>query len=218
MKTAVYLTSDQVERPFMSGFFGKSVHYSKVRGQLDPNKHVVFFGSGTDIEPAFYNQRRSRFTQHAHTLRDIFEAACWAEVQYRSIPSIGICRGAQLITALVGGRLWQHVTNHAGPDHKLKFWDNRPGIYATSVHHQMMFPYDLPKEDYQVLATTEQNLSEVYYDGDDLRHEMKEEEPEIVWYPKARALAIQGHPEYCAPEHSFVGESRKLMEQFVLSN
>lgn len=97
-----------------------------------------------------------------------------------------------------GGLLVQNCTNHAiGYTHRITNGDKIFDI--TSTHHQMQYPYNLPKEDYTVLYTCYTHRSN-YYDGDkiDVHTILLCGEPEIVLYHKKnmpKCLAIQGHPE-----------------------
>jgi gamma-glutamyl-gamma-aminobutyrate hydrolase PuuD len=215
MKTAVVLTNDGVEEPFLEGFFDTVVDYSKVRGELEPLKHVLFFGGGTDISPAFYGEPLSRYSQMPNYPRDLREAAAFAEALSKGVACVGICRGAQLITALLGGRLWQHVTGH-GMSHKITFWDGRKTVEASSCHHQMMDLTTFQKEEYELLAWSSEHLSKTYVDGYHSTVQAVDKEPEIVYYTNAHALCIQGHPEFCHAEDPFVKECRSLFQEFQL--
>ena len=75
----------------------------------------------------------------------------------------------------------------------------------NSCHHQMCYPYQLNKDNYEVLAWTRQ-LSPYYradekanineFPKESLDDDGKFKEPEVVWYPKINALGCQGHPEW----------------------
>lgn len=70
----------------------------------------------------------------------------------------------------------------------------------NSCHHQMCYPYNLKKDEYEVLSWTE-GISRRYRAGIELEfpefaldREGKFKEPEMIWYPKIRCLGVQGHP------------------------
>lgn len=108
----------------------------------------------------------------------------------------GICRGAQLITCLEGGSLWQHVSKHMGDHPMTDVFTNK--IYrTTSIHHQMMRPPE--NVPHQVIAVA--NISDYKVSQRDewkryISNDEHSNDPEIVWYPGVRALCVQGHPEY----------------------
>jgi hypothetical protein len=89
-----------------------------------------------------------------------------------------------------GGTLIQNVTGHNSP-HMMETWD-RKKMVTSSVHHQMMYPGDV---EHDLLAWSLPRLSRRYaYAGPEKI--MSVVEPEIIWFPKTKCLAVQGHPEY----------------------
>jgi gamma-glutamyl-gamma-aminobutyrate hydrolase PuuD len=159
---------------------------------------LLYFNGGADISPKYYNENVGKFTQF-DTKRD---ELCFniADI-YNSVSKLGICRGAQFLTVLAGGTLIQHVEGHIGSHeidvHFMKN-DHPTQFKMTSTHHQMMFPYNLPKNNYKVLGWSTQHRSLTYLNGEDKEINLPEKfvEPEIVYYPKKYSLAIQGHPEF----------------------
>lgn len=180
---------------------------------------LVIWG-GEDISPSIYGDKVSSATwaDERPSIRDIREQSAIEECIARDIPIIGVCRGAQLVCAVAGGRLIQHVDNH-GYSHRLSTFDGRDDIITSSVHHQMMYPFDV---DHQMIAWAHKPRSRgCYIVGDDTSDSSMEtkDEPEIVWFPKIKALAIQGHPEFHAdPEHDpFVQYCMSLVRKFILN-
>ena len=179
---------------------------------------LVIWG-GEDISPALYNDALSKYT-YAPALpsrRDRIEVdACNAAIS-RGIPIIGVCRGAQLVCALAGGRLIQHVNGHGG-SHLMETNTGRQ-IMTTSVHHQMMYPFDVKHEMLAWAAPSRSNgVYKIGINEDDPQMEGKVE-PEVVWFPKIKALAIQGHPEFVSNPDSnpFVQYCLSLVDQYILS-
>ena len=105
---------------------------------------------------------------------------------------------AQFLCTMNGGLLVQDCHNHAiWGTHEIT--NGKDKYQITSTHHQMQYPYNLPKEDYEVLFWAE-GISNGYYSGDKINPKIIEEkgEPEVVFYHKKnkpKCLAIQGHPE-----------------------
>jgi len=195
---------------------------------LGPGDTLVLEG-GTDINPNFYGQRPINVTQNPDTQRDAAESIMMKKVIAAKGSILGICRGAQFITAKAGGELIQHVTSHHG-NHMMITHTGKP-ILTNSFHHQMMFPFGLPKEEYKILAHTPQRFSRVYLieDEEDVKNHLPKDfvEPEVVWYPKIRGLGIQGHPEFVGfnPTHpnkgplaEFVNYSRNLVKEYILND
>jgi gamma-glutamyl-gamma-aminobutyrate hydrolase PuuD len=215
---AVYLTRDGVEDPFIPDILDGSISYREVEGGLDPKEHILFFGSGVDIHPRIYNQPIGRWTQRPHDERDNREIECWKEVVSKGIGNVGICRGAQLITALNGGKLYQHVDNHAGMNHAVSFWDGRTQQSTTSAHHQMMDLSGFNEgKDYLLLAWASVRRSPEYLNGWNEKESAPPVEPEVVYYPKTNSLCVQGHPEWMKLDSPFVQSCREFFKSFVLS-
>lgn len=166
---------------------------------------LVIWG-GEDISPSLYKEP----VNGAHagvnlSTRDVIEnAVCLAAIS-KGIPIIGVCRGAQLLCALAGGKLYQHVSGHMG-NHGIVTKDGKE--YTTSsIHHQMMDVRAMRKDEYEMIAWSRLSLSKEV-NGD--------VEPEIVYFPKIKGLAIQGHPEFMHPDCDFVAYTQKLVADYLL--
>src|SRR5678815_3219496 len=106
---------------------------------------LVVFTGGADVSPAFYGEPKHPKTSCA-AYRDYEESAAFETANAHRIPMLGICRGAQLVCALSGGRLIQHQENPYSR-HPILTIDGSEYI-MTSCHHQAMFPYEMGKDQY----------------------------------------------------------------------
>lgn len=156
---------------------------------------VVLFTGGEDVNPAIYGEK-SNDTTYSNPARDEREIRRFVQAVQDGKFLLGICRGSQFLTAMNGGRLIQNVSNHGGVNHRIEHKDGT--CYISSTHHQMMYPFDMKKNDYELIAWASPKRSLIYENGDNVNMTLPEGfvEPEIVWYPKTNSLAIQGHPEY----------------------
>lgn len=158
--------------------------------ELRPGDVIISHG-GADISPSLYNKEVSRFTgaDAEPSNRDRIEWAMMQRAKELSIPIIGICRGGQMLCALAGGYLIQHVENHGGRGHPVVTVDGTEFMVNT-IHHQMMYPFDVKHE---LLGWSKEKLSNVHYDVNvsiDI-----DVEPEYVYFPEVKGFAIQWHPE-----------------------
>jgi len=183
---------------------------------------VLVFEGGCDIDPSLYGETPGKWTQSPHISRDEVEIMAFQQARKMGIPMIGICRGAQLITALLGGKLVQHVDGH-NHDHPILIENGERAIEASSVHHQMMWPEGI--RDYELLAWT-LGLAHKYLNGknEDISAQLPHDgtdptspviEPEIIHYPEVKALCIQGHPEYHLSTHVFPTYCRQLVSTLL---
>ena len=129
------------------------------------------------------------------------------------MPTLGICRGIQVINAVLGGTLWQDVPRQ------------RPSV----VEHHGKPPYDEPVHTVEVLAGTP--LSSCVGAGElpvnSYHHQaLRDVAPgltvmavaaddvvEAVWRPASRFFwAVQWHPEFA---HKVDEPSRKIFSALV---
>lgn len=148
---------------------------------------VVLFTGGADINPALYGHDphpRTFFWQE----RDDHEVAEFQKAKTLGLPMAGICRGGQLINAMLGGTLLQHVPEGVCNSHDMVNEDGTV-INVPSVHHQVM----VPGPGGTVLFT-------------DVRNRL----PEVVAYPGY--MCYQSHPEYRPHDGTLVRHFFKLVE------
>lgn len=171
-----------------SGLFNDYVA-TKNPDDLKEGDCLVVWG-GADISPTLYNKEPSLRTYASAKLssRDAIEWALMQRAKELNLPIIGVCRGAQMLCALAGGFLIQDVDNHFS-HHDVTTFDGYE-ITVNSIHHQMMYPFDVKHE---MLASCKIPRSKHHLDVHDFL-EIKEE-PEFVYFPEIRGFAIQWHPE-----------------------
>jgi len=180
---------------------------------LETKNSILILHGGQDISPAIYNHKPSRWTQAEEQMspRDLSEVLLAERAIELGIPIFGICRGAQLACALAGGSLIQHVNGHGGGHHGVVTSDGK--TYETSTcHHQMMNPWETKHE---LLAWSSPAKSNIYI----VEHEElidMEKEPEVVFFPEIKALAIQGHPEWMQKSTDFVQYCLTLVKEKLL--
>lgn len=164
---------------------------------------LVLWG-GEDIHPSYYKQKAHPYNQadNEPSERDVFE---WKSILYckaNNIPIIGICRGAQMLCAAAGGKLIQHVKGHCS-HHGLETIKGKK-ITTNSVHHQMMYPFEVP---HTLIAWADIPRSTTYEEekmGETSNDMFGRPEPEIVYFPALKAIGIQGHPEFMSANEEFI--------------
>lgn len=201
-----------VHEPFSSLFDRVEIaHLERIPPKINEGD-IVLFGGGEDIGSSIYKQKPSKYgSQYEPSRRDRFEIAMYEDAKAAGAKFLGICRGAQLLCALSGGSLIQHVTHHAGPKHWMRTNDNEL-INVCSVHHQMMNPFKIKHE---LIGWSENRLSSCYLIEGDKNIEM-EKEPEIVFFPETKALGIQYHPEFMDDADRAVIYAKELVKQYLL--
>jgi GMP synthase-like glutamine amidotransferase len=183
------------------------------RLRRDPaSVRAVFFSGGADVSPGCYGERASRHTVGVDHARDENERELFRLARAAGIPMVGVCRGAQFLCVMAGGRLCQHLEGHRlEPDQvhaiRARDADGRPiDLECSSLHHQMQ----LPPPGAEVLAWAEpRRAGGSYFDGDD-RPISPAMEYEAVFYREIGAIGIQWHPEWMTPSHPCVAYSVRV--------
>lgn len=189
-----------------------NLKYIKSASDID----LILFTGGEDVNPGLYGEETGMYT-HTNQGRDAKEMSVFNKFK-RLVPMLGICRGNQLLTVLNGGRLIQHVSGH-GQDHTIALNETGRVYNMTSTHHQMVYPFDMRKDSYEIIAHSEYFRSTTYLDGDNKEKSLYEDflEPEIVFYKKFRSLCIQGHPEYNHCDPKTTNLCLNLIEKYLMS-
>lgn len=174
---------------------------------------VVLWG-GTDIHPSYYKQQAHPSNQvrlhKTPSARDRFEWKVMRQAKSLNIPIIGVCRGAQFVCAFAGGSLIQHMSGHHSPHYITT--NSGETMLTTSCHHQMMQP---DKVEHELLAWSTEKRSHFYEDDRSINLDL-DVEPEIVYFPQVRGLAIQGHPEWAQDSERFVSYVNELVRSHLL--
>lgn len=158
---------------------------------LMPGDILLVWG-GQDISPSLYNKKLAQQTGAGVEpgWRDRIEWALMQRAKALGIPIIGVCRGAQMLCALAGGYLIQHIDNHGSySGHEIETVDGQV-LHVNSLHHQMMYPFEV---DHKLIAWSKQKLSRRYIDED--KNVDVPCEPELVYFDKVKGFALQWHPE-----------------------
>lgn len=164
---------------------------------------IIVFNGGEDLHPKLYGQTvlPKAGLWLATDDRDDIELKGYERAKDKF--KFGICRGGQLLTVMNGGKLWQDVDGHNRGHHMIDIKSGR-SVYTSSVHHQMF----MPGPDCEIIAVA--RVAESKYgivNGTDRpllwrrsdwvgEPTMYDDDVEVCYYPKDRALCIQGHPEY----------------------
>ena len=160
---------------------------------------IIQYTGGEDVSPKLYGHSHHRTTS-SNPKRDLREKMIFSLGLKGGKYQVGICRGAQFLNVMCGGRLFQDVDNHACRNgHKMYDFLDDKWKWVSSTHHQMMQP---SSEANIMGASNESTVVEnclspgretSYYR--DPEKDMKLD-IEILHYPKDKVLCFQPHPEY----------------------
>jgi putative glutamine amidotransferase len=129
-----------------------AVHVSGGRAVLitpdDPDVDIldridgIVFAGGSDVDPALYGEAPHPTTS-VKPERDKAEMLLVKAALERDLPTLGICRGLQLMTVAMGGRLHQHlpdVLGHTGhrPTSGPKFGQHLVRLVSGTLSHKIL--------------------------------------------------------------------------------
>ena len=193
---------------------GGTNYYANWLTDYEPTKKLedadlVMFTGGEDVHPSLYHEEVGKYT-YTNLQRDLEEKKSYEKARALKLPMIGICRGAQFLCVMNGGKLVQHQENPSFiHDIECGFYGN---IKITSTHHQAMYPFNLNKYTYSIIGYTK-GLSKTHLNGKNEEMDVPSE-CEIVQFYDTNCLCIQGHPEDSMYQREYP-ESLKTLQRIV---
>ena len=171
---------------------------------------IVIFTGGPDVDPTLYGEIAHHSTR-IDTHRDQADLELYGDCFEKGIPMVGICRGAQFLHVMNGGKLYQDVDGHYG-DHPIYDVKTQRMVPKTSsTHHQMV----IRQEGMEVLAESPKARNR--WCNPTRNVEGMKQDVEAFFYPDTCVLGIQGHPEYRG-YHQFTKWSLDLILEYIIMN
>ena len=200
----VFVHGDQYEEAAFAEMFTRA-KCSRAASPLECD--LMVFTGGADVNPELYGEERyvlSRFDE----ARDQADIDMYLMCLETGIPMLGICRGAQFLHVMNGGKLYQDVDEHQGAH---DMWDCKAKAMVhrvSSVHHQMCrsnFGNGM-----EVIGTATKSRRRVITKDSFETGQLSD--IEAFYYRETNCLGIQGHPEYSG----YPAFSRWTLEQIKL--
>ncbi len=187
---------------------------------VDQFDGIVFHG-GVDMSPTSYGSEPIRPEWKGDPLRDAYELTLFREAFAKKLPTLGICRGAQLINVALGGTLYQDI-QHENPNalqhrnaqlyeknqHDIEIANDTglshlyPGVKnarINSVHHQG-------------ICTVGKGLSvEARSTDDGIIEAIRYQNPREDHY----CFAVQWHPEFQTEADTTLLPAQPILQEFL---
>ena len=185
----------------------------KTLKQLAEQLDGFLFTGGQDVSPSIYGEEVLKTCGECCEARDTMEQELFELAWEMDKPILGICRGIQLINAVLGGTLYQDLPSHRPsrlehhqrppydePVHSVEIVESTPLHAVLDVSVLLVNSYH-----HQAVKKLAPNLSAMAYSTDGLVEAVYAPEKRYVW-------ALQWHPEF-----SFLKDrnSKKIFESFV---
>ena len=98
---------------------------------------ALILTGGPDVDPGRYGEAAHPSVYGVDRADDDFECALAEAATIRSIPTLAICRGIQILNVARGGTLHQHIADDPGvPAH------GQPGVAGGALQHQVTLDPD----------------------------------------------------------------------------
>lgn len=180
----------------------------RIQGLVDG----LIFAGGGDIEPTIYGGNSHSTIVECDPDRDEFELALAKEVLQNSTPTLGICRGSQLLNVAIGGKLIENIPDEIGDSILHRLNDGKPSEHQVQIEPGSRLA--------EIMGSNEVNVKSQHHQG-------MRTVPE-VWRVSARApdgviealehkthpwmLAVLWHPEMSPEDPHHQGIFEALVE------
>lgn len=183
------------------------------RAETVEEADIVVFGGGSDVEPLLYGEDNSmrHFSTYYAPDRDAADMKIYLQARSQGTPMMGVCRGAQFLHVMNGGKLYQDINGHQGAH---KAWALREQMLiekVSSVHHQSC----VFNKEMEILLTTSQ--SNVRHLNKDVVEKSPKPDIEAFYYRDTGCFGVQGHPEYADCNKFSVWCLEKISDLFLCS-
>ncbi len=172
----------------------------------------LLLAGGGDIDPSFYGEVSSG-SEKPYRERDEFEIAIIKLALKKSMPILGICRGAQLINVALGGSLYQDLNTNITHDQKTI------GLNKDELYHSIKIEKDSIM--YEIFKSNSIHVNSFHHQGlkkmgSGLRPTAFAEDGTIEAIEstneKQFILGVQFHPEHLWMSHS---EFSQIFNTFI---
>lgn len=177
---------------------------------------LVQFCGGSDVSPALYGEKQ-HWTSRCSLERDEYETRMYELAFENHCAIAGICRGAQFVHVMNGGKLFQNVNNHGLVDTHRAYIEvsslihlARHGVDVSSTHHQMM------REGVGTLLLSAGEATRKETDsGLAMGYST---DVEAVYHENTNSLCFQPHPEYFKKDHECQKLYFALIEELLFKD
>lgn len=205
----VYIEGPRFEHQAFANMLGRA----KCRRAATPDDaDLVIFTGGEDVNPLLYGKQPHSTTCYDNR-RDEIDMALYEKCVTEGIPMFGVCRGAQFLHVMNGGKLYQDIDRHQGAHMMYDPIARRVLRNVSSVHHQSCIPNT---EGGQVILG-ECNISSKRWLDDCNFRTGTAMDVEAYWYPDTFCLGVQGHPEYKGYEEYTAWCLKQIYDYIVIN-
>lgn len=196
------------EAQFAEMFTRASCYRAKSLAEAD----ICVFTGGPDVDPRLYGEEPHREYRGSEE-RDTTDINLYMFCLEHGIPMFGVCRGAQFLHVMNGGKLYQHINHHHGDHTMYDVIDKRLIERVSSVHHQMC----IENIDGGMTVIGTSSLADQRWENPTKVRHGTQADIEAYFYRDTCCFGVQGHPEYRGYNY-FTKWTLDQIEQLVILN
>ena len=170
---------------------------SRVEAILDVIDALVLSGGG-DIDPSRYDGKRHDTNYSIDQERDTLELELARRVIDSSIPTLGICRGAQILNVVQGGKLIEHIPDEIGEKVLHRAPPREPVTHGVKLKSGSRLARILGRDQFDATSWHHQALRGAAAGFDAVAHAPDGTIEAIEMPSHPWMIAVQWHPELSA--------------------
>lgn len=162
--------------------------------------HGLVFAGGGDIDPEHYGGSHHETIYMVDRERDASELALGRAAIHRGLPTLGICRGAQVLNVALGGTLFEHLPDVVGEMTPHRAPPREPIHHAVTVHEESELAGVVKELEFICVSWHHQGLRDVASGFEVVAHAPDGAIEAIEMREHPWLIGVQWHPEMTAAE------------------
>lgn len=172
------------------------IETKKIEEWINKNIKLLITPGGDDVDPVFYTEKNLH-SRNTNNLRDYWEIRILSSyIQYKKGFVLGICRGHQLISSILGYKLVQDIPLQVGT--KVAHSDHWHPITLRPTIHNFIAKILQIKATDNILVNSLHHQSVIYHPNGPLQLAAiaADRSTEALEFKNGHGLTLQFHPEY----------------------
>lgn len=162
--------------------------------------HGLVFTGGGDIDPQHYGGNDHETIYMVDRERDTSELALGRAAVERKIPTLAICRGAQVFNVALGGTLFEHLPDVVGDAVAHRAPPREPTHHPVTVQEDSRLARVVKELEFTCVSWHHQGLKDIAADFEIVAHAADGAIEAVEMRDHPWLVGVQWHPEITAAE------------------
>ncbi|MFQ5995656.1 MAG: gamma-glutamyl-gamma-aminobutyrate hydrolase family protein [Acidiferrobacterales bacterium] len=162
--------------------------------------HGLVFTGGGDIDPKHYDGRQHETIYMVDRERDMSELTFGRAAIERGIPTLGICRGAQILNVTMGGTLFEHLPEAVGDTTPHRAPPREPTHHTVTIEANSRLATVIHDLEFSCVSWHHQGLRDVADGLNIVAHAPDGAIEAVEMRDHPWLIGVQWHPEITAAE------------------